>query len=65
MLRFLSVVILIIQVKDFSFDLVDFERDPPITSDSESPSSFALPGELVYVPVHPGAPAHPPFPAGR
>ncbi len=43
-------VILIIQVKDFSFGLVDFERDPPITGDGETPDSFAVAGELVRVP---------------
>jgi hypothetical protein len=44
-------VILIIQVKDFSFGLVDFERDPPITGDGEAPDSFAVAGELVGVPA--------------
>jgi hypothetical protein len=43
-------VILIIQVKDFSFGLVDFERDPPITGDAETPDTFTVAGELVRVP---------------
>ena len=34
-------VILIIQVKDFSSDLVNSERDPPVTGDGEATVTFS------------------------
>jgi hypothetical protein len=33
-------VILIMQVEDFSFGLVDFKGDPPVTGDGETPGSI-------------------------
>jgi len=44
---FLSMIILIIQVEDFSFSLVDFERDPPVAGDGQAPAPLAVPGELM------------------
>ena len=35
-------VTLIIQVEDFSFGLVDFERDPPVAGDGEDPGFLAF-----------------------
>ena len=44
-------VIFIIQVDDFSFRLVDSERDPPVAGDAEAPASLAVAGQLVRVPA--------------
>ena len=44
-------VILIIQVKDFSSDLVNSERDPPVAGDDEAPCSLAVSRELMYFPT--------------
>jgi hypothetical protein len=43
---FPSVVILIIQVENFPFGLIDSERDPPVASDGEAPGSLAVAGKL-------------------
>ena len=43
-------VILIIQVEDFSFGLVDSERDPPVTGDGEAPCSLAVASKLMSLP---------------
>ena len=43
-------VILIIQVENFSFGLVDSKRDPPIASDRKAPASLAGARELVRIP---------------
>jgi len=45
------VVILIIQVDDFSFGLVDSERDPPLAGDGEAPGPLAVAGERVRFPA--------------
>jgi len=44
-------IILIIQVEDFPFDLVDPERDPPIAGDAEAPAPLAVAGELMGFPT--------------
>ncbi len=44
-------VILIIQVEDFSFGLVDSERDALVAGDSEAPCSLAVAGELMRFPA--------------
>ena len=44
-------VILIIQVEDFSFGLVDFERDPPVAGDGEALCSLAVAGKLMRFPA--------------
>ena len=44
-------VILIIQVEDFSFGPVDSERDPPIACDGETPCSLAVDSKLMPFPV--------------
>ena len=43
-------VILIIQVEDFSFGLVDSERDPPVAGNGEAPCSLAVAGKLMRFP---------------
>ena len=44
-------IIFIIQVENFSFGLVDFERDPPVAGHSEAPGSLAIAGELMRLPA--------------
>lgn len=44
-------VILVIQVEDFSFGLVDSEGDPPVAGDGEAPAFLAVAGELIGVPT--------------
>src|SRR4030042_2516658 len=44
-------IILIIQVEDFSFGLVDLERDPPVAGNGEAPGPLAVAGELMGVPT--------------
>ena len=44
-------VILIIQVENFSFGLVDSERDPPIVGNGEAPCSLAVAGKLMRFPA--------------
>ena len=44
-------VVLIIQVEDFSLGLVDPERDPPVARDMKAPCPLAVAGELVRFPT--------------
>ena len=44
-------VIFIIQIEDFSFGLVDSERDPPVAGDGEAPASLAITRELMRIPA--------------
>ena len=44
-------VILVIQVEDFSFGLVDSERDPPGAGDGEAPCSLAVASKLMRFPA--------------
>jgi len=44
-------IILIIQVEDFPFGLVDPERDPPIAGDAEAPAPLAVASELMGFPT--------------
>ena len=44
-------VILIIQVEDFSFGLVDSKRDPPVAGDGKAPCSLAVTGKLMRFPA--------------
>ena len=48
---FLSMVISIIQVEDFSFGLVASERDPPVSGDREAPDPFAITRKLMRAPT--------------
>jgi hypothetical protein len=48
---FLSVVVLIVQIEDFSFRGVNPERDPPVPGDAETPGPFSAAGKLVRFPT--------------
>lgn len=43
-------VIFVIQVEDFSLNLVYLERDPPVAGDGEAPCSLAVTNELMRFP---------------
>jgi hypothetical protein len=44
-------VILIIQVEDFSFGLVDLERDSPVAGDGKAPSPLAVAVQPMGIPA--------------
>ena len=44
-------IILIIQIEDFSFGLVNFEGDPPVAGNGETPCSLAVTSELMRFPT--------------
>jgi hypothetical protein len=45
------VVVLKIQIEDFSFPLVDPERDSPVAGDGQTPCTLAVAGELEGFPA--------------
>jgi hypothetical protein len=52
---FLSAIVLIVQIEDFSFQGINPERDPPISGDGETPGSFSAARKLVGFPARDSA----------